>query len=112
VTAFALLLVVVGLLMNIVGALMFTWGDLRQMQAMLRYFAKDRSQFKRDIGRLPRWRRVTLSVGAKVAPRDIMAMNQEELLSAFPRQAVGFLVMVLGSVLQMIGSLLTLSTVC
>jgi hypothetical protein len=102
----AVVLVSLGLLLNIVGAIMFSWSDLRSTAALVRYYGtgEGKGPFDSQVRRMPWWRRRVLVITQKYAPADVMAMDREPLLEAFPRQALGLAVLVLGSSLQVVGA--------
>jgi len=86
----AVALVSFGLLLNIVGAVMFSWSDLRSRgcdDPLLRT-GRRRGPFYVQVGRMSWWKRRMLIITQKYAPTDVMAMDQEPLLEAFPREAL------------------------
>ncbi len=106
----AVVLVSVGLLLNILGAIMFSWSDLRSTAALIRYYGmgEGKATFDAQVRRMSWWRRRVLMITQKCAPADLLEMQKEPVLEAFPRQAVGLAVLVLGSSLQVVGAFLAL----
>jgi hypothetical protein len=102
----AIWLVSVGLLLNILGAILFSWGDLRSTASLIRYYGtgEGEASFDAQLRRMSCWRRQVLAVTQKYGPADLMDMRREPVLEAFPRQAIGLLILVLGSSLQVVGA--------
>ncbi len=110
VVVIAVALVAAGLLLNILGAIMFSWGDLRSTAALVRYYGSGEGKevFDAQVRRMPWWRRRVLVITQKYGPADLLEMQQEPVLEAFPRQALGLLILVLGSSLQVVGAFVAL----
>jgi len=106
----AVVLVAVGLFLNIVGAIMFSWSELRSTASLIRYYGTDEGKalFDSQLRRMPWWRRRVLLIARKCAPADVVAMEREPVLEMFPFQAVGLLVLVIGSSMQVVGAFLPL----
>jgi hypothetical protein len=102
----AVVLVSVGLLLNIVGAIMFSWSDLRSTAALIRYYGtgEGKSLFDAQVRPMQWWKRRMLIITQKYTPDDLLAMEREPVLEAFRRQALGLVVLVLGSPLQVVGA--------
>jgi hypothetical protein len=106
----AVALVAVGLFLNIVGAIMFSWSDLRSTASLIHYYGmgEGKAIFDAQLRRMSWWRRRVLVITQKYGPADLMEMQQEPVLEAFPRQAIGLLILVLGSSLQVVGAFVAL----
>jgi hypothetical protein len=106
----AVVLVTVGLLLNIAGAIMFSLGDLRSAAALIRYYGMGEGGtiFAEELRRMSWWRRRILVITQKYGPSELLEMQREPLLEAFPRQALGLLILVLGSSLQVVGAFVAL----
>ncbi len=105
-----LVLVSVGLFLNMVGAIMFSWGDLRSAAALIHYYGlgEGGTIFAEELRPMSWWRRQILVITQKYGPSELLEMQREPLLEAFPRQALGLLILVLGSSLQVVGAFVAL----
>jgi hypothetical protein len=106
----AVCLVSVGLLLNILGAILFSWGDLRSTASLIRYYGmgEGKASFDAQLHQMSWWRRQVLVVAQKYGSADLMDMQREPVLEAFPRQAIGLLILVIGSSLQVVGAFVAL----
>ncbi len=97
----------VGLIYNIIGVVFLAWEELTNVAAVLGVQAKtsDAALFFADLEK--HWyRRLPLWVAAKYVPREvIMAVSRREVSESFPLKAWGLVFLILGFILQAIGSL-------
>ena len=96
----------IGLVLDIFGALLLIWGEMRSAATFLRYSGtgEGKAWFDSQLEKLP-WRKsLPLAIARAWGSRNIMDMSQDSIFDSFPTKFWGIVFLTLGFLLQAIGS--------
>ena len=94
-----------GLTLDVLGASLLIWGELKGHAAMLNYWGTGEQKYSmnRQLNQFWWWKRWPLKLGVRWGSRQ--HMGQEALMDSFPFTAWGVFLLIVGFVLQGVGTI-------